>query len=148
MTVVMMGWTSSLVGKRTMHSERQQKRHSTVPIGSSRKKWEHYIKMGNGRRIKGTDVTWMERWHRLVWWWASFTAMLLVWFLLGSLLMNQRVYWCKICRFNCCVVRNKPPYPWPCRAKWKVFSAKSRNEHSNITNRIAVEHKNLLLLYQ
>jgi len=59
--------------------------------------------------------------------------------------MNQMVYWCKICRFKCCEVRNKPPYPWPYCAKWRVFSA-GRNEHSNITNRISGEHKNLLLL--
>ena len=38
LTVVMMGWTSSSVRKRTMHSERQQKRHSTLPVGSSRNK--------------------------------------------------------------------------------------------------------------
>jgi len=145
LTVVMMGWTSSLVGKGTIHSERQQKRHWTVSVGSSRWKWGHYIKIGHRRRIKCKDVRRMERCHSLVWWWASFTAVLLFWFLLGSLLMNQRIYWCTICRFNCCVIRNKPPTHDPVAQSWRVFPAKSRNERSNITNRITVEHKNLLL---
>jgi len=137
-----LGWKENNAFRRT----------TEAPFNGARwqfekKKWGHYIKTGHGRRIKRTDVRWMEKCHSLVWWWASFTAMLLFWFLLGSLLMNQRVYWCKICRLNCCVVRNKPPYPWPRCAKWRVFSAKSRNEHSNITNRLTVvEHKNLLLL--